>query len=172
MTLDLPQIFEQYSNKFSWRFGYGNRANNNLISDIKENEVYFLLDPVERVPRFSEYGGNTETVFNGNFMLLVRSTIDNNYHNQDQSEARDFYHRMLSQVSGQMNPSECEDFSSVDPGKYYKNILPLLQIHLMQLSKSINCSDVRIDRWSIVDAINMLDSNLDGVIVSFSLTKV
>ena len=108
------------------------------------DRIYFLLDPIIRVPTFSEFGGRGNITFTGSFMLVVKSTIDNVYDNQKGQDATD--------------------------GKYQKNIKPLLEIELLKLEDSINCSDYQITGWSIVDAVNALDANMDGIIVTYGIS--
>ena len=56
----------------------------------------------------------------------------------------------------------------VPTGKYEKNIKPLL-VNLELLENVIDCSQYEIESWSIVDAINALDVNMDGIIVTFRI---
>ena len=142
---DFVQILEDHATSLGWGFSYGNAANTNLFrSDSIVDKIYLLLDPVTRSHVGSINGGIGETTFSGSFMLLVKSNLDNNYHNQ-----------------------KGQDKSS---GKYEKNILPLLD-SLGSLKSLIDCSDVEIlsGGWVVVDAINALDANMDGVIVTYSV---
>ena len=140
---DLVEVLEGHANTLDWYFSYGNASNKNLLaSDRESGKIYMLLDPVTRVKAKSEYGGNGEITFNGSFMLLVKSTIDNVYHNQkgvDKSE-----------------------------GKYEKNIKPLLD-DLQLLEDIIDCSNYQILSWSIIDVVNALDATTDGIIVTYSI---
>ena len=142
---DVYDIFKTDTVGFGWKFSYGNTANRNLLrSDLVVDRIYFLLDPIIRVPTFSEFGGRGNITFTGSFMLVVKSTIDNVYDNQKGQDATD--------------------------GKYQKNIKPLLEIELLKLEDSINCSDYQITGWSIVDAVNALDANMDGIIVTYGIS--
>ena len=68
--VDLVGVLENNCNTLGWKFSYGNTANNNLLtSDLDSDLIYFLLDPVRRVKAKSEYGGQGEITFNGNFLL-------------------------------------------------------------------------------------------------------
>lgn len=140
---DLVGVLETYCDSLGWSFSYGNKANNNLlVSDKVEGKVYLLLDPITRIKSKSEYGGTGEIAFTGSFLLVVKSNLDNNYHNQ----------------KGQDKTT----------GKYEKNIKPLL-VNLELLENVIDCSQYEIESWSIVDAINALDVNMDGIIVTFRI---
>jgi hypothetical protein len=60
------------------------------------------------------------------------------------------------------------DLDEVYPNKYEKNIKPLLLL-LESFEDLVDCSDYQIINWSVIDAIDVLDGNMDGVIVTFSL---
>lgn len=140
---DLVSVLETYCDNLGWSFTYGNKANNNLLRSDKEcDKVYLLLDPITRDKAKSEYGGTGEVSFSGSFLLVVKSTLDNNYHNQKGQDK--------------------------ETGKYKKNIEPLL-IQLELLENVIDCSQYEIESWSIVDAINALDVNMDGIVVTFKI---
>ena len=142
---DFVQILEAHADTLGFGFSYGNKANINLFrSDSIIDKVYLLLDPVTRSHVGSPNGGVGETTFSGSFMLVVKSNLDNNYHNQ----------------KGQDKTK----------GKYEKNILPLLS-NLNSLKSLIDCSDYEIlpSGWVVIDAINALDANMDGVIVTYSV---
>ena len=142
---DVYDIFKTDTEGFGWKFSYGNTANRNLLrSDKVVGEIYFLLDPITRGRGFSEFGGTGIQTFTGSFMLVVKSNLDNVYDNQKGVDATD--------------------------GKYQKNIKPLLDVELLKLEDSINCSDYQITGWSIVDAVNALDANMDGIIVTYTLS--
>jgi len=138
---DIVPIFETQATTKGWKFSYGNSANNNLLaSDQITDQIYLLLDPVTRNPIPSEFGGVSGYTFSGQFMLLVKSSLDNVYHNQkDQPKAQ---------------------------GRYEKNIAPLLD-EAMSLHSVFGCTDYEITKWSMIDAINVLDANHDGVVVTF-----
>jgi len=143
--MDFVQILEQHATALGWGFSYGNAANRNLFrSDSIVGEIYLLLDPVTRSHVGSINGGIGETTFSGQFMVVVKSNLDNNYHNQ----------------KGQDKTT----------GKYEKNILPLLT-SLGSLKSLIDCSDYEIlpSGWVVIDAINALDANMDGVIVTYGV---
>lgn len=141
---DIVEVFSGYCDELEWNFSYGNAANLNLLrSNALTDDVYFLLDPVTRVKEKGQYGGTGLVTFNGSFMVVVKSTLDNVYHNQKEVNSSD--------------------------GKYEKNIKPLLTDGLDSLESLIDCSEYQINNWSIIDVINALDVNLDGVIVTFEI---
>ena len=142
---DLYTILKAHATTLGWKFSYGNAANKNLLaSDRVDGEIYLLLDPITRVTAFSDNGGEGIKTFTGSFMLLVKSTIDNVYDNQKGQDATD--------------------------GKYQKNIKPLLEVDIKLLEDLINCTDYQITNWSIVDVVNALDVNTDGIIVTYGIS--
>ena len=143
---DIVGIFESYADTLGWSFSYGNKANNNLLqSDREVDKIYFLLDPVTRTKNKSEFGGNGVVSFNGQFLLVVKSNLDNVYHNQKGIDKTN--------------------------GRYEKNIKPLLT-QLELLENELDCSDYQINEWSIIDAVNALDANTDGVVVTFRVSTL
>lgn len=165
---DLVDYIEIKSNEFGWKFSYGNTANQNLIqSELNTEEIYLLLDPVNRQKQFSEFGATTSINFSGRFVLLVQSDLDNTYHNQDEEQR--FLNRVLGLSGGFTVDNECIEVP-VKLGKYTKNIKPLLT-EIEKLEGEINCSDYNLVRWRVLDAINLFDTNLDGIIVEYSITE-
>lgn len=142
---DIYDIFKTHATTLGWRFSYGNAANKNLlVSDKVADRIYFLLDPITRVKGFSEFGGSGVVAFTGSFMLLVKSNLDNVYDNQKGQDAAD--------------------------GKYQKNIKPLLETDIVLLEELINCGDYQITGWSVIDVVNAVDANTDGIIVTYSIS--
>ena len=145
MAVDIYDKFKTDAEGLGFKFSYGNAANKNLLaSDRVADEIYMLLDPIVRLRAFSDNGGEGITTFTGSFMLVVKSNLDQVYDNQ----------------KGQ----------TVTDGKYQKNIKPLLETELVRLEDSINCSDYQITNWSIIDVVNALDANTDGVIVNYGIS--
>ena len=143
--MDIVDYIETEVEKLGWIFSYGNKSNQNLIlSDLIEGRIYFLLDPVTEAESTSEFGGVGETEYSGTFLILVKSDLDNVYHNQDQDKTL---------------------------GKYNKNIKPL-KTSLNTFRDIIDCSDYERQTWSKVEVINELDVNFDGLIVTYKLKKV
>lgn len=145
MAVDIYDKFLTDSTTLGWKFSYGNSANKNLLaSDRVSGEIYMLLDPIVRLRTFSDNGGEGITTFTGSFMLVVKSNLDQVYDNQ----------------KGQ----------DVTNGKYQQNIKPLLETELVRLEDEINCSDYQITNWSIIDVVNALDVNTDGIIVTYGIS--
>ena len=163
---DIVQVFESYASSYGWRFSYGNKYNQNLLqSDLVEGRIYMILDPVTRVRSHSEFGGRGEQAFTGSFLLVVKSTIDQVYHGQTIQDA--FYNRVTS-IGGTVYESDCADIKVV-LGKYTENIKPLLEVDILKLEDDLDCSDYEITNWSIIDVVNVMDINVDGILVTFGL---
>lgn len=167
--MDIVDIFENHANTLGYRFSYGNRANQNLLQSdgLNENTVYMLLDPVRRTRLFSEFGGTGNRTYNGQFLLLVKSNLDNTYHNQSEGEEQ-FTNRMMSS-GGVVRPNTCSTFKEF-LSKYRKNIYPLLEEDLTALENLINCSEYNIESWEMIDAVNIMDVNYDGLVVTFTIS--
>ena len=144
--MDIVDYIEQEVEKLGWVFSYGNRANQNLIvSTLTEGEIYFLLDVVKESELPSEFGGNGALEFSSTFMIIVKSDLDNVYHNQQGQD------KAL--------------------GKYNKNIKPL-KTSLNLFREVIDCSDYERLIWEKIDVINELDVNFDGLSVVFKFKKL
>ncbi len=144
---DLVNVWRTQVESLNWYFSYGNAANRNLLSsDLEADKLYFLMDTITRDKETSEFGGTGEVTFTGNFMLVIKSNLDNVYDNQ-------------------------KDVAYTD-GKYDKNIRPIIETNLVEFEDYINCSNYEITSWSFIDAVNVLDMNLDGVIVTFTVKKL
>ncbi len=145
--IDLVNIWRTQVESMGWKFSYGNAANRNLLSTgFEADKLYFLLDTITRNKDFGEFGGTGDVEFSGNFMLAKKSDFDNVYDNQKEVDYTD--------------------------GKYEKNIRPIVETDLVLFEDYVNCSDYEITAWSILDGINLLDENLDGVIVTFTVKKL
>lgn len=144
--MDIVDYIEQEVEKLDWIFSYGNKANQNLIvSDLLEDKIYFLLDPIAESESASEFGGQGETEYSGSFMILVKSDLDNVYHNQQEQDKT--------------------------VGKYNKNIKPL-KTSLNLFRDVIDCSEYERQTWSKIEVINEMDVNFDGLIVTFKFKNV
>lgn len=144
--MDIVKYIEQETEALGWVFSYGNTANQNLLESDKDfDKIYFLLDPViTDEPDVSEFGGDGDITHTLRFLILVQSDLDNVYFEQK-------------------NQAEGE-------GKYEKNILPL-KTQLKFFKNVIDCSIYERTGWRIVEGINMLATNFDGLIVTTVLKE-
>jgi len=141
---DIVGIFRTHCTTLGWEFSYGNKSNLNLLkSDKAADKIYFLLDPVARTGEGSEYGSDGETTFNTEFLLVKKSNFDNVYDNQKGVDKAD--------------------------GKYEKNIKSMFEDEFFKFKKLIECSDYQTVNWKVIDAVNALDANTDGVLVTYNL---
>ena len=162
---DIVDVFEKYANSYGWRFSYGNKYNQNLLqSDLIDGQIYMLLDPVTRQRPSSEYGGRGEKTFNGSFLLVVKSTIDQVYHNQTNEDS---FRNRITTSDGVLVDNECAD--PIVLGKYIENIKPLLDTEIVKLEDDIDCSNIERPTWSVNDVTNIFDANMDGIVVTYSL---
>ena len=169
--VDIVEIFENDANLFGWMFSYGDRQNRNLLEgNLEVGNIYMLLDPVKRNRLFSKNGGDGGTNFTGSFILGVQSDLDRVYHGQ--TEEVSFSDRMLSSRESAVYSNPCSNEQGYQVlGKYIKNIKPLLEDQITKLESSLNCSDLTIKGWEVVDIINVLDVNLDGLVVTFTINQ-
>ena len=54
--------------------------------------------------------------------------------------------------------------------KYKENIKPLINNQLEDLKSLFNCDAYQITGWSYIDGINLLDINLDGLVVTYTIS--
>ena len=124
-----------------------------------------ILDPVKRDREFSSYGGLKSQSFSGQFLLVVKSTIDAVYHNQTEEQV---FARRIELNNGEIHSNSCANFSLIE-GKYTKNIQPLLNNDITRLEDLLNCSQYNVTNWQIIDVIDALDVNTDGILVTFTV---
>lgn len=128
-----------------WEFTYGRKDFQNLEPAESEDDpkTYFFLDPVSRDPIYSTSGTFTGVSdYEGFFMILSKSQMDEVYDNQQETDA--------------------------DDGKYRKYINPKIQLLYGDFGKKLGCVDsVQIIRMKGTDVINMFDTNFDGLLVNF-----
>ena len=168
MTNDIIEVFQSYANQLEWTFSYGNKANQNLLqSDLDESKIYLILDPVRRSKTFSEFGATRQISFSGSFLLVVKSTIDQTYYNQTEEER--FVNRVSTLNGSFIVNNKCLS-TQYRAGKYNENIKPLIENQIVRIESIINCSDYKIDEWAIIDATDIFDTNLDGIVVNFKLS--
>lgn len=78
--MDIVDFLETEVEKLGWQFSYGNKDNQNLLtSDLTEDEIYFLLDPVVESEGVSEFGGSVDIEYSGTFIICVKSDLDDIY---------------------------------------------------------------------------------------------
>jgi len=164
---DIVGVFNGYTDTLGWYFTYGNKSNQNLLqSDMINDAIYFLLDPVTRSDVPSRFGGVAKTEFTGSFMLVVKSDLDNTYDNTNTDE---MFRVSVLGDGGVYEENVCNVTKKT--GKYELNIKPLLN-KLELLKNIIECDNYNIDNWTIIDVIDALDVNMDGLIVTYKISKL
>lgn len=142
--MDIRDIFKEWVELKGWVFSYGNSANRNLLeSNEIENTIYLLLDSVKETEGSSLYGGDVATTYSSNFILGIKSDFDNVYDGQNYTE--------------------------IENSRYVKNIQPLKDA-LKEFKDIIDCSELKRTNWEVIEVINQFDINLDGLLVTFTLT--
>lgn len=153
---DLPRVFSDYckSKTPNILYCYGDIYHLNLFLNVPDNQktpdnpkpLYFLQEPVVRKKIVSPMGTNSGTTFTGAFSLLYESHRDEPYFNErspDRSDAN---------------------------SRYTKYIEPLTSI-ADEILDEIACLDgVTVDFYDVVDTINFMSQNRDGVLVMFKIT--
>ena len=141
--MDIIDFFRSIATANNYTFSHGNRANHNLLEADKDpGTIYFLVDPITESDDASEIGGAETTTIDGSFMLLIQSDMDQTYDTQKTNDK--------------------------DKGKYEKNIKPL-KTQVAIIRDAIDCSDYERDTWSRIAVTNILDTNMDGIVVTFKL---
>lgn len=158
---DLPRIFEAYCNAQNppiW-YDYGDVSSLNLFKNRRtqgipedekpeaEGQLYLLQEPLTRSFFASQTGLNFGGVsYSGAFTILVKSKQDLEYFNARRG------------------------FNSNEKSRYTKNIEPLIP-HAIALFKAMLCDEYTINSYQVIDAVNFLDANRDGILVTYNLTK-
>lgn len=143
--MDIVQILETKALTLGYKFDYGTKEAINLFrSNSVTGEIYlFLSAPVNRGKTDATYGIGKNTA-TGSFLLVVKSNLDNVIYSQKEQDSAN--------------------------GKYKKNVLPLLG-ELDKLLELISCEDYSFKITNSIDAYDLLDANVDGLIVDFSFEQ-
>lgn len=145
--MDLKNVLEDVAALNGWVFSYGNRNNHNLLNnELEANKKYLLVDSPRRTPQINEYGGINGKVYRGMLMILEQSNFDAVYDTQRENDKED--------------------------GRYEKHIKPIIETDVIKLIDAITCdTDLSITNFEIIEAINVLDANLDGVIINYVIDE-
>ena len=137
--MEIVEKFRTIAESFNWGFDYGRKDFHNLI-DEDDSRWHFFLDPV------SEDSNEETATYEGYFMVLSQSDLDQNYDSQKNSLPED--------------------------GKWRQNILPKKEFLKKDFRKQLYClGDFEILRYKMTDVINFFDNNMDGVLVSFLIRE-
>lgn len=139
----MKEFLENIAKSKNWYFEYGRSDFHNLY-DNDDNSVFkMFLDPVVESDEITELGNLKSKTFEGRFLLLMKSELDGVYDTQEKTEA--------------------------SKGKYEMHVKPCKE-EVEGLRKQITCH-YQIKVWRVMEVINMLDVNADGVLVTFKIEK-
>jgi hypothetical protein len=141
---DFVRILQAYCEGKNIAYHYGRKANLNLLkSNTLTDEIYCLHEPS---PRKTEMNKNKTSVasylFSGMFFLVKKSNIDMPYLN--------------------------ELGNSEDISKYKLNIEPMLN-EFKAMANYFGCSQMELLQFDAIDIVNVLDTNKDGLLVTYSV---
>ncbi len=138
---EIVEKFRDIANAFDWGWSHGRTDFHNLSDlDGTDGKWHFFLDPV------SEDSNDETALYEGHFMILSVSDLDQNYDGQKET--------------------------SPEEGKWIQNIKPKKTFLKNDFRKQLYClGDFEILRYKMTDVINFFDNNMDGVLVSFLIRE-
>lgn len=142
--VDFVRILKAYCDNKGIQYEYGRKANLNLLKATLDNDkVYCLHEPSPRKAVMNATNTRVQSyMFSGMFFLVKQSTIDMPYFTEmANDEAR---------------------------SKYVLNIEPLLNEYQLMVN-SFACQDIDILQFDCIDVVNVLDTNKDGLLVTYSV---
>jgi len=143
--LDIVSIIQEKAESLGYKFDYGKKDWINLLrSDVEVGRIYFLLDPVKINPEKTKFGGFGKISCKGDFLIAVKSNLDNVIHQQKNQDKEN--------------------------GKYLKNVRPLLE-EIEKFFNLFSCDNFELIINEIVDIYNYLDVNIDGLIVTYTIKE-
>lgn len=143
--IDFVRILQDYCSNSNIEYHYGRKSNLNLLKATLSNEkIYCLHEPSPRKIVMTKAGLRVAGyTFNGMFFLVKQSTMDMPYLNE-------------------MNNDEARS-------KYVLNIEPLLAV-FEQMANKFGCNNnLEIISFDCIDVVNVLDTNKDGLLVTYSV---
>ena len=144
--MDLKNIFENKAAEFGWEWSYGNRNNHNLLAaPLDPTKIFLLMDSPRRRPNHNKYGGENGMTYTGSFMVVMHSDYDRTYDKQRGN----------------------------DESKFEDHISPIIKNNLPQLFHAVVCdNEFEINASEIIEIINALNANMDGVLVTYTITEL
>jgi hypothetical protein len=141
---DFVRILQTYCNGKNIEYHYGRKANLNLLKATLDNtKVYCLHEPSPRKAKMNTTNTKVDKyLFTGMFFLVKQSTLDMPYFTE-------------------MNNSETRS-------KYVLNIEPLLAVYETMIN-NFACQDIDIIAFDSIDVVNVLDTNKDGLLVTYAV---
>jgi hypothetical protein len=142
--VDFVRILKQYVESQNIKYEYGRKANLNLLKSNLDNEqIYCLHEPSPRKSKMNATNTRVQSyVFTGMFFLVKQSTMDMPYFTEmANDEAR---------------------------SKYVLNIEPMLEVY-QSMVNNFACQDIEILQFDCIDVVNVLDTNKDGLLVTYGV---
>ena len=141
---DFVRILQDYCTKKNMHYSYGRKSNLNLLkSDSFADKIYCLHEPSPRKTEMSSSKTRVASYLSsGMFFLVKKSTLDMPY----------------------LNEMDNDEESS----KYVLNIEPLL-IEFKKMANAFGCSDLELIQFDAIDLVNVLDTNKDGLLISYTI---
>lgn len=162
---DLVESLRLFTQELTWEFYYGNKVNQNLLQGMtKEGRVITRAEKMKGAQLVDEECQEVEEYTNRIYFLLDPITRNKSFSEFGGTGAVTFTGAFLLATESTLDKT----YDGSD-GKYKTKILPILKTQLTKLEDKINCSAYEIKNWEVVDAIDVLDINFDGVLVTFNL---
>jgi hypothetical protein len=141
--MDIVRTFEGICDKLGYKFHYGNKSHLNLIDqggDLEPDLTHFLMFP----PTRSKQNNSTSSRdYRGNFFFVRPDKFAQDYYNNTNSN--------------QTN------------NKYEAKIEPLInQLNTLETQLEY-CEDMDVLTFDSIDAVDVLDANLSGLWVTYSV---
>ena len=141
---DVVDIFQKYSDAKSYTYHYGRK---NVINLFGQGFNWSGNDTdiyfMHEFRKGTRIDNNTMS-YTGNFYLVKHSTLNKNFYQEVGTKAE---------------------------GKYENNIKPLIQA-FREIESYYFCSDLDIKSLSFIDVTDLLDANLDGIKVDYTVQYI
>lgn len=117
---------------------------------------------------FFEYGRSDyqnlfdEPLSDGTICLFVDPIITDSNFSDVGTETKSYSGKFMMLFSS--------DLDEIYSDKYNDYIKPLIDGALQTLKNELVCTDYDINKFQVLEAINLFDYNLDGVLVNYSVT--
>lgn len=139
----IEKKIKEVAESFGWGWSHGRKDFHNLADvDGSDGKWHLFLDPVP----YDANEDNTIIIYEGYFMLLSVSDIDQNYNGQKDTLPED--------------------------GKWEQNIAPKKIFLNNEFKSKLLClGEFEIPKFKMFEIINFFDNNMDGVLVNFIIKQ-
>lgn len=158
---DVVRYFEDFALAKDWVYTYGTMSALNLKMNkevdytadepVIDDNIYMLAEPTVRRYGMST-GGNTNVsnvTFTGALMIVQQSNLADPYF-------------------AEMNTDPLLYEEQINNSKYVKHVEPRLN-DMPDMIKHFVCNDLTVISWEVVDWIDYLDENRDGILIRYVL---